>query len=951
MLSGFWKFAALSVVVGVCSLVVVNVYGQLNQLNQLKQPLVHAGEISAEQGAETFPELDLAVDASLPPVHEAHVSTNSTKVVPGETAKGPSSSRGLDFRLAAYQAGGEFPEADPTDDEKQSPVVRSQSANEPVSGPALVLPPPTVAEKDSAAAMPTPPVLPDLDAQPLTRTSGSARTAQIEPTKEASGVAPRLLEIPDAQPIPIGQPTVGEKTPAGSRIQQTSGIQNGEADPFADAFPADLPPLKNSAPASSGREPAGAQPGDNQQPGDMQPYRRPSMAPSAPPAVIPEADPFGLDTPATPPAGNNSRDRLPSRNPSNRELPTDSGLPANGSGRTTPPTSLPVDLDVELGLPSQLPPAGSTNAPATGRNRNEPDRLRLVEPAIGPDRDFPGDEVPRTVLPPRNSGSRDLENSSRTLPADNDPFGSEPVRGRLPQDPRGSIRDDFPQRRPVNEVVEPPFDSSNRPARPAVLPEPGAAAEPTARAVEQPRVVIEKQAPASAVLGQSLIYSVVVKNEGTVAARQVIVEDRIPKGTQLTGTAPQAEISDKRLIWKLGTLTPGETRTIQVRVTPVEEGQIGSVARVSFVSEVAAEIVVAAAEIDLRSDVPAEVTLGKTFEMTFRVKNLGKNTAKNVIVRDLLPEGIDHPAGKDVEYLVGDLAPGESHDVLLEVVPTRVGRLKNQVTVLAQGMRPIEALKEIVVLGSGLAITHQVPSRAIVGRPARFDNLVQNQGSAVLRNIKVVEEIPTGYDFADASEGGDFDTTTRTVSWEIRELPPGATRTLSTRLTARQTGEVAATVSAISGEGAKATVSATAKAEGLPSITIIPMNEEKLIAVGERVHSRLVVKNRGSAPAQSVALAIDIPPGLKLISVDGPVQHTQQGSRIIFQIPGSVAAGAELPFELELEASREGDNPIGVQVVAENMLRPLHRDDVIQVITDPAAPGSNTAGSRASTRR
>lgn len=64
-----------------------------------------------------------------------------------------------------------------------------------------------------------------------------------------------------------------------------------------------------------------------------------------------------------------------------------------------------------------------------------------------------------------------------------------------------------------------------------------------------------------------------------------------------------------------------------------------------------------------------------------------------------------------------------------------------------------------------------------------------------------------------------------------------------------------------------------------------------------------------------------------------------------------MAAGAELPFELELEASREGDNPIGVQVVAENMLRPLHRDDVIQVITDPAAPGPNTAGNRASTRR
>ena len=60
----------------------------------------------------------------------------------------------------------------------------------------------------------------------------------------------------------------------------------------------------------------------------------------------------------------------------------------------------------------------------------------------------------------------------------------------------------------------------------------------------------------------------------------VVVEDRIPKGTELVGTSPQAELSGKRLVWNHEVLKPNEEKKISIKVIPKQEGPIGSVARV-----------------------------------------------------------------------------------------------------------------------------------------------------------------------------------------------------------------------------------------------------------------------------------------------------------------------------------------------------------------------------------
>src|SRR5439155_14922564 len=93
---------------------------------------------------------------------------------------------------------------------------------------------------------------------------------------------------------------------------------------------------------------------------------------------------------------------------------------------------------------------------------------------------------------------------------------------------------------------------------------------------------IDKIAPPTAVLGRPMVYHIEVRNVGSISAHQVVVEDVVPPGLKIDGSIPQARLNDGRLIWKLGTLAPGQQKKISVKAIPQAEGTLSSVATVNF---------------------------------------------------------------------------------------------------------------------------------------------------------------------------------------------------------------------------------------------------------------------------------------------------------------------------------------------------------------------------------
>jgi uncharacterized repeat protein (TIGR01451 family) len=190
---------------------------------------------------------------------------------------------------------------------------------------------------------------------------------------------------------------------------------------------------------------------------------------------------------------------------------------------------------------------------------------------------------------------------------------------------------------------------------------------------QSPELRIEKVAPAEAELGEPIIYSIKVRNVGQNTAHNVVIEDRVPKGTELDGTSPRAYEIDGKLVWKLDAMKPGEEKTIHLRVIPREPGEIGSVATVSFSTSVAARIKVTAPKLSIQMHGPQEAVVGDEVKYRFHIQNAGEGDAKGVWLRTILPPGLKHPNGDDIEYEIGTIAAGESKDIELALEAAQPG--------------------------------------------------------------------------------------------------------------------------------------------------------------------------------------------------------------------------------------------------------------------------------------
>src|SRR5690606_30122464 len=130
---------------------------------------------------------------------------------------------------------------------------------------------------------------------------------------------------------------------------------------------------------------------------------------------------------------------------------------------------------------------------------------------------------------------------------------------------------------------------------------------------------------------------------------------------------------------------------IAVRVTPVESGPIGSVATVNFVAEVGAETLISDAAVSMKIDGPKEAQVGEVVSFQFTIRNDSRQTLTGLTLRDVIPEGLHHPAGSDLENPLGELPPGTQLVETLEMKVTQPGTLVNRAILTANGGLEIEA--------------------------------------------------------------------------------------------------------------------------------------------------------------------------------------------------------------------------------------------------------------------
>lgn len=154
-----------------------------------------------------------------------------------------------------------------------------------------------------------------------------------------------------------------------------------------------------------------------------------------------------------------------------------------------------------------------------------------------------------------------------------------------------------------------------------------------------------------------------------------------------------------------------------------------------------------------------------------------------------------------------------------------------------------------------LELQKLAPEEVKVGKPARFEIKVKNIGRVAAQHIVVIDQIPRGTKFLEASppcnRGADG-----MLRWQVGALGPGQETTLVLQLLPEQEGEIGSVAQVIfHSQAAVRTVSTQ------PRVSIEHQVAERVL-IGDQVKLTLAVANRGSGATTNLVLEATLPESL-----------------------------------------------------------------------------------------
>ncbi|MEO0530217.1 MAG: NEW3 domain-containing protein [Planctomycetota bacterium] len=451
---------------------------------------------------------------------------------------------------------------------------------------------------------------------------------------------------------------------------------------------------------------------------------------------------------------------------------------------------------------------------------------------------------------------------------------------------------------------------------------------------QEASLVIEKRGPREARIGQSCRFAIKVRNTGTGPAHNVVLSDETPAGTRLVTTSPSASQQDGKLVWRLGTLASGAERVVEMRLEPLREGPIGSVATVTMDASASASTNCTRPQIALRMAAPDSVLLGEEQVVSIEVHNPGTGSATNVMLVEDVPPQLRHPAGAKLEFEVGTLAAGETRRINLRLTAEQAGRVTNTVAIIADGDLRAERSVEFDVIAPSLAVSIDGPSRRYLERPASYTIGVDNPGTAPAKDVRLVTHLPRGMKFVRANNLGEYDSTTHSVYWSLAELPEGERGEVELTAMPLAAGDHTLRVEGESADGLEAEENHRVRVEGVAALAFEVRDLQDPIEIGDETVYEIRVLNEGSKAASGVRVRVEAPSGMRVVAAQGQSAHRLEAGRAEFAPLPQLAPGEKAAYRVRIAGVEAGDQRVTVLVESDELSRPIRREESTRVFGD-----------------
>jgi uncharacterized repeat protein (TIGR01451 family) len=463
----------------------------------------------------------------------------------------------------------------------------------------------------------------------------------------------------------------------------------------------------------------------------------------------------------------------------------------------------------------------------------------------------------------------------------------------------------------------------------------GGTVQPHLEGPQTPTIAVEKFAPPEVQVGKAALFEIVVKNVGKVAAYDVTVVDEVPAGTRFQQASPQPTQSQgKSLLWKFGVMQPGEEQIIELQLVPETEGEIGSIAQVSFQAQAGARSVVTRPRLEIQHQAPTQVHAGENATVLLTITNTGSGAATNVLLQSDVPQGFSHPAGQELEFEVGTLRPSESKQVELVLKAEQAGDYEGVFVIRGDGGLVVQDSARLQVVAPSLQVAVTGPKKRFVERQATHAITIANPGTAAAKDVDIVAHLPRGFKFISADHQGQYDSRQHAVVWGLEELPPGASGSVQLTTLPIEAGEQKLRVEGRSANGLTADFEQLVAVDAVSELMFTVADLADPIEVASETAYEIRLSNRGAKGAANVVVVVDFPAEMKPLDGEGATRASVAGQRLQFAPIVQIAPGAEVVLRARAQGVRAGDHRIAVSLVSDEQQTPVTREESTRVYAD-----------------